>query len=272
MLRHALGACAALFSLSAFASDQGQDLTSWSLRFSEKVSRAEALTGCYGTASYSYVLPSVETVKAYRLGLKEKAGELEGFAFTRDESQDHESALVVDLATGEVRTIPYVSDDEGIAFCVCRASYTQARHTDGRPNCSYAPALPPLGMTFLASPDATGGNGDGNGDGEQPQPIEQWTDSATGWVWSYMAPAATWREAKAMCGENMPRMNVLSHAARRIWSSTLGTRIRAADADKVWSADEFDWRSAMFVWIPDGDAASGAKDTLLPVLCVDKTP
>ncbi len=268
MLRHVLAACIAAFGFASFAFAGVNDLASWSLRFPEKVDHNQALTGCYGTASYRYVLPSIEYVKAYRRSLSEKAGELTGFAFTREEDRNRDP-LVVNLQTGEVTSIPFGSrDDEGLAFCLCRDDWTQSRHSDGRPNCSPASQLPPLGDTFLAAVDDQNDGDDGD-DGE-PQPVETWVDRVTGWTWSFMAPAATWGEARALCGANLPEYNVISHAARRIWASPLGTRIHDADANKVWSANEFDFFSAMFVYIPDGDAAATNKATLFPVLCVDK--
>jgi hypothetical protein len=263
--------CFAVFGLSTLAQAGVDDLASWSLRFPEKVDHRQALTGCYGTASYNYVLPTVEYVKAYRRTLAEKAGELTGFAFTREENSRREP-MVVDLQSGEVSSIPFGSrDDEGVAFCLCRNDYTQARYRDGRPNCSASAGLPPLGETFLAVPDSDNDDdNDGGGDQPTPQPIETWVDRVTGWTWSFMSPAATWREAKALCGENLPTYNVIGHAARRIWSSPLGTRIYDADANKVWSSTEFDWYAAFFVYVPDGDAAATNKDTLLPVLCVNR--
>ncbi len=268
MFTRALVACAAVIGFASTSLAGVNDLASWSLRFPEKVDHNRALTGCYGTASYNYVLPTVEYVKAFRETLSGKAGELTGFAFTREENQSHEP-LVVNLQTGDVASIPFGSpDDEGVVFCLCRTDWTQSRHSDGRPNCSASRALPPLGDTFIAALDDQN-DGDDN-DGNQPQPVDKWTDRVTGWEWSYVSPAATWGEARTLCGANLPEYNIISHAAHRLWASPLGTRIHDANSNKVWSASEFDFFSAMFVYIPEGDAAATNKAALFPVLCVDR--
>lgn len=243
------------------------DLTSWTLRFSSPESINVATTGCYATASYGYVLPTIEYLQAYRTSLLDTATQnnLNGFAFssTKDANHDH---VVLDLSTGELDTVPSVFNAayKGLVFCQCRSDLTQARNRNGQPNCSRSQALRPLGKTFLATRDSS------PTPNPHPQPADDWTDQVTGWKWQFAAVAANWNSAKTMCSGSysLPDTAVLAHAAHRIWNSPLGLRIRDADARTVWSNEEFDSFKAMLVYIPYGDAGAENKRTLLPVLCV----
>lgn len=120
----------------------------WSLRFNELRPHPAAMTGCYGTASYEYVLPSVKTLKEHREPLLKKAKEakLSGFAFSRENSlKDPAHALVVDLKNGDVRSIPrYLGfgANKGIVFCQCRTTPLK--------NCSRS-GVPVLGQPFFTT-------------------------------------------------------------------------------------------------------------------------
>ncbi len=267
MLKRALILSASLLCLAQMVkaeTAQVHDLGSWTLRFTDKRSIRLATTGCYGTASYNYFLPSVEYVKAYRMTLKDKAAaeNLSGFVFT-NEVDGARNPVVVDLDSGATSTVSGIGVDAGVVFCLCRSDLTQARSPDGQPNCS-ASNVPPLGHTFFAAKD--GADGPTN-----PEPRDTWTDPVTNWVWTFASVAADWNEAKTLCDDgDLPSIAVLAHASHRIWDSGLGIRIRNADARRVWSSEEFDWMQAMAVFMPQGDAGSVNKQTLYPVLCVDR--
>ncbi len=119
----------------------------WTLRFDTIRAHASALTGCYGTASYNYVLPDIETLRAHRQSLHDVADELHlgGFAwsYTAD-PKDAGRVLVMDLSDGDVHSAATVAEsdsDRGLVFCLCR--YTQLK------NCSRM-ALPALGRPFYS--------------------------------------------------------------------------------------------------------------------------
>lgn len=238
------------------------DLASWSLRFDQVQTIRSALTGCYGTASYRYKLPSVAYVEAYRQSLLAKAesADLSGFVFTstRDEKRDY---YVVDLKSGRKQVVSQTGStaEKGIVMCLCSSQWTHARDRDGQPNCSPSP-LPPLGQTFLVDRD------------DVEAPTDTWTDSVTGWTWSFAGPALSWESALASCTGDfeLPDIATLAHALSRINNSRLGVLLRDADAERVWSNEEFDWLQAMAVWIRDGDAGSVHKRTLYPALCVKR--
>lgn len=98
-----------------------------------------------------------------------------------------------------------------------------------------------------------------------------WTDPVTKGEWRFAAGAVNWKGAKAACGNGgLPDHPTIAHAAGRLSKSPLGDLIRAAESKVVWSSDEFDWYSAMLVYIPEGDAYAEGKQFLFPVLCYKK--
>ncbi len=253
--------------LSGTAFSAVNDLTSWSLRFPTKQSINQATTGCYGTASYGYRLPTIEYVLAYREGLKSFAQDntMDGFAFT-SEKDSKGDFLVVDLGSGRIGSVPRVfnASYKGVVFCQCRSDLTQSAYIDGSPNCAHSNVIRPLGQTFLATRD------DISTDPNTPQPSEDWTDPVTGWQWHFADVAVNWESAMASCtGDyHLPDHATIAHALKRLWNSRLGIRLRAADARRLWTNEEFDLWSAMAVFLPSGNAGSAGKRSLFPVICV----
>jgi hypothetical protein len=263
-------ACAlalAAFAATPAVADSVHDMASWTLRFGDKKTIRSALTGCYGTASYRYVLPPVSYVDAYIGSLRDAAdaADLSGFVFTstRDDSDDY---VVVDLATGERGTVSQAGsvNEKGIVMCLCDERWTQSQDRDGRPNCSPM-QLPPLGASFLVERDDLRSP-------SNPAPSDPWIDSVTNWSWYMAAPAVNWDDAMGICGDGyeLPEIAVIGHALPRLRDSRLGVQLRDADAVRVWSNEEFDWMQAMAVWIGSGNAGSVNKRTLYPALCVKR--
>jgi len=119
----------------------------FTIRFGETRAHSSALTGCYGTASYQYILPDVDTLRAYRESVAEAADEigLRGFAWSvQVHPQDQSLAYGVDLETGKVvLKAKFGHGDRGVVICLCRKSDLR--------NCTPS-GLPPLGRPFQGGP------------------------------------------------------------------------------------------------------------------------
>jgi hypothetical protein len=246
-----------LTSVTAMAEDKA----SWSIRFEEKVSVRSAHTGCYGTSSYGYSLPSLRQLREYFPGVMQQIG-ADALIFISDKGAAGEYQAF-DTAKTEVIAIPIESaaDYLGIAACICRAEYTFSQDMQGHPNCAPSQSLPALGKTFLADRYEVI---------EEPGSQETWTDPVTNWTWRISATASNWHHAAGKCHatETFPDYPTIGHAAHRLWESALGDKLKSIEATRVWSSNEFDEFSAMVAHLPRGDASATGKQWLYPVLCV----
>jgi len=136
------------FLLISSAASAIPSRTQWSLRFKSSTGYASAEMGCYGTASYHYILPDVAILRAHRQALWEEADKLglRGLAWTGVPDPAHpEHILAVDLASGQLVSLPelaYGEEDRALVFCLCR--YTAMHHCTPQP-------LPALGRPFFSS-------------------------------------------------------------------------------------------------------------------------
>ncbi len=123
--------------------------TQWTLRLDELRKYSSAQAGCYGTASYHYVVPPIEYLKAFRSTLYEEAKKigLEGFAWSRTlDPKDKLRLLVMDLESGKIFSVaqnPFFQP-KGIVMCLCCSTKLK--------NCSRS-HVPPLGRPFFAEKD-----------------------------------------------------------------------------------------------------------------------
>ena len=62
VLHHLLGLALSLVGSLEAVPGKAQ----FTVRFSQLQAHSSSLTGCYGTASYQYILPDVATLRAYR--------------------------------------------------------------------------------------------------------------------------------------------------------------------------------------------------------------
>lgn len=95
------------------------------LRFSEAKSHIHLQTGCYGTASYRWIGPSIDTLERHKHALKEHALQngLNGIAWssTKD-SANPGHYFVFDLETEEAistKQLP-LTQNKALVFCQCR--------------------------------------------------------------------------------------------------------------------------------------------------------
>ncbi len=127
----------------------------WMLRFDDVRAHRHMNTGCYGTASYGWVGPSINTLKKYRKSLleytKENADDFENnklaWSMTKGSKAAHRIAL--NLETGVEEEIAEVfAQKKAYVFCVCRY--------DALPDCDKTRGrLGPLDgrPSFIAGPD-----------------------------------------------------------------------------------------------------------------------
>lgn len=242
----------------------GADLTEtaqFTLRFKDARPHPSALTGCYGTASYAYQLPSVETLKTYRETLADQAKQqkLAGFAFSSErDPKDGTQALVVDLANGDVKSIPRHTDfanNRGLVFCQCKKTYLK--------HCAHG-NLPALGHPFEATAKV------------KPSPVGvTWEDPLTTIRWTYRSPGMNWKKAKAACaadGKRLPSLEELQVAQRRLVNSPAGKAALKA-GDLVWTATPGKdvVPQAWAMWLTTGNARWAMVQNPLPVICAEGT-
>lgn len=224
-------------------------ITQWTWRFKEARDYASALTGCYGTASYRYVIPTIETLTEDRNALLKSAreNELEGFIWTISTAGDSEHRQVIDIKTGEVRKAS-IHGEDGIVLCQCREPLLK--------NCTPS-NLPPLGQVFTIAP---------------PPAVDPWTDPLTGLVWNYASPGKSWRKAKADCrkqGGRLPDLETLQVAQPRLKQSIVGAKLFQA-GNLIWSATEATdvVPQAFAMFLDRGDARWVMQSQPLPFACV----
>ncbi len=246
-------------TLTTMASADPTQTASFTLRFKELRAHPSALTGCYGTASYEYRLPSVETLKLFRESLSDKAKDLKlsGFAFSSErDPNDGNLALAVDLASGDVKSVPRYTGFEGnrgLVFCECKKTYLK--------NCSHG-NLPPLGHVFDASVTV------------KPSPVGvSWEDPLTTIKWTYRSPGMNWKKAKAACaadGKRLPTLEELQVAQRRLVNSPAGKAALKA-GDLVWTSTPGKdvVPQAWAMWLTTGNARWAMLQNPLPVICAE---
>lgn len=226
-----------------------EDRTQWTLRFPEAREYASALVGCYGTASYEYVVPRVDYLTGFQPELKKmaEANGIDGYAWSiQAGEEDPEDRKVVDLKTGKVMTLPQT--EKAYVLCLCRETNLE--------NCSRS-KVPALGKPFFAEKKAAG---------------ENWIDPLTELEWSYASPGKNWKAGKALCksqGARMPDLETLQVAFRRLRDSVVGKKLLMA-SELVWSATPGDdvVPQAFAVWVAHGDARWVMQSQPLPVACV----
>ena len=136
--------CNGIFGPNAFAAFLPAE-TQWTLRFGETRAYISAETGCYGTASYHYVVPRIEHLKEVRQALADEAKQFKLSGYVWSESRDLQNPghlLALNLSDGSVSSVDESDlSQQGIVFCICRRTKLQ--------NCSQM-ALPSLGKNFIA--------------------------------------------------------------------------------------------------------------------------
>jgi hypothetical protein len=231
------------------ATGEARSRIQWLDRFDELRPHSAALVGCYGTASYQYVLPSIDELVAHRASLPRDAFLWSATADARRPG----NVLTFDAKTGAVTSRPKLGfpSPKGRVLCKCRR--------DDLLHCTPT-HLPPLGPRIHFSYP------------EGATEIAIWSDPGTGLEWHYRWTAVCWRPAKDACereGKRLPTLRELEAAHGDLVGHPIGDRVRRAGRP-VWSLDE-DRADPTRAWALDFErnvALRASKDDCLTALCV----
>lgn len=238
-----------LHALTAVASGTPEQRIQWLDRFDMPRSHSAAQVGCYGTASYQYVLPTIEELAAHEAALP-KGHFL--WSSSRDARRPG-NVLVWDPDLHEARSVARVGfpSPKGRVVCRCRV--------DDLLNCTPT-ALPPLApKIFWSYPSG------------YAQPAV-WHDEKTGLEWHYRWTGVCWNRAKAGCDADRKRLPTLSEleAARpSLVAHAIGQRVRRAGRP-VWTKDE-DGADPSLAWamaLDENQTMRAKKRECFTALCV----
>ncbi len=243
-----LGLCVLAFSATAFAGR-----LQFSLRFDELRAHSSALTGCYGTASYQYILPTIQELKDHRDSLWNHAEShgLSGFAWSSTpDPRRRIHVYVLDLKSGKVESRPKLAfpSPKGLVYCKCRR--------DDLYRCTPM-ALPALGRPFVSDPHI-------------------WADPQSKLAWHYRWHPICWNRAKPACeeeGKRLPTLSELEHARPRLVETEIGRRVRLT-GKPVWSenVDVEDPAKAWAFALDPNERRLHKKSDCLVSVCVEPVP